>query len=372
MILLYKYQVKNNLMKKFILFLILPFLISLTYFSFGQTASNDLLLIEINDKFGYINKSGEIVIEPQFKYANSFSEGLAVISMPDEDEAYGGKYGYIDSTGTLIISPKYNTASNFTHGWARVKQEFGGFIYINKLGKPMMNNTFFECYNVHNFPIPVRETRKSKAGYIDKKGTYVIEAKFDVAFPFIEGYAVVAMNQKYGYINLQGVFLIQPKFYRANYFQNGLAKVIIQDEKSGDKREGFINKKGKYIVPPSFCVGCAKDFSEGLAAVTSDGKKWGFINTNGKIVIAAQFEKATIFKEGLAKVKFNGKYGFIDKSGNWIIKPKYDNVSNFNNGIASIYQKNERMGYIDKHEKYIWRAKKPKKKEMEESPYDKY
>lgn len=356
-------------MKIFILHFGLFFL---TFYGFGQTRSDDLLPIEIDDKFGYMNRSGEIIIEPKFKFANSFSERLAVVAMPDDDEEYGGKFGYIDSTGTLIIQPIYDVANDFNQGWARVKNSYEGFFYINKMGKPTIMNTFFECYNALSFPIPVRETPKSKAGYINQKGEYIIEPKFDVAFPFVGNYAVVAINQQYGYINKQGEFIIDPKFYRANYFQNGLAKIIIKDEKSGEKREGFIDKDGKFIIPPSFGIGCAKDFSEGLAAVTLDGKKWGFINTDGKMVIPAKFENATAFSEGLAKVKFNGKYGFIDKTGNWVIKPKYDNVSNFKNGIASVYQKNERMGYIDKNEQFVWRAEKPKKKEEEESPYDKY
>jgi hypothetical protein len=357
-------------MKIFILFFELLFL---TSHGFGQIHSKDLLPIEVENKFGYINPAGKMIIEPQFKFAHSFSEGLAVVEMLEDDEEYGGKFGYIDSTGTLIITPIYDAANDFTQGWAMVKNSVGGFFYINKLGKPTITNTFFECYNAQSFPIPVRETQHSKVGYINQKGEYIIQPKFDVAFPFVGNYAVVAINQQYGYINKQGEFIIEPQFYRANYFQNGLAKIIVNDEKSGEKREGYIDNNGKFIVPPSFKVGCAKDFSEGLAAVTLDGKNWGFINTDGKMVIPPNFEKATAFSEDLAKVQFNGKYGFIDKSGNWQIKPKYDNVSNFKNGIASVYQKDERMGYIDKNENFVWRADKPKKKEeTEEDFYDKY
>jgi hypothetical protein len=356
-------------MKIFILHFGLFFL---TFNAFGQTRSDDLLPIEINDKFGYINRSGEIIIEPQFKFANNFSEGLATVAMSDADDKFGGKFGYIDSTGRLIIQPIYDAASDFAQGWARVKSNYEGFFYINKIGKPTIINTFFECYTIQSFPIPVRETQKSKAGFINQKGEYIIEPQFDVAFPFVDNYAVVAMNQQYGYINTQGEFIIEPQFYRANYFQNGLAKVIVKDEISGNKKEGFINKEGKFMVSPSFDIGCTKDFSEGLAAVTSDGKKWGFINTDGKMVIPAQFDKAMAFSEGLAKVQSNGKYGFIDKSGNWQIKPKYDNVSSFKNGIASVYQKNERMGYIDKNENFVWRAEKPKKKSEEENLFEKY
>ncbi len=361
-------------MKIFINIAILHWLFFSVSNSFGQTPSKDLLPIEVDDKFGFIDKKGTLVIEPQYAWASDFSEGVAVVRMSESDEEYAGKYGYIDSIGKMVIPPMFDAASDFMQGWARVKQGEGNFIYIDKTGKMPVAATFFECYNVLCFPIPVRETPNSKAGYINRKGEYVIEAKFDMARPFVDGYAVVTVGEKRGYINLKGEFIIPPQFYRADYFQNGLAKVIVKDEQTGEKKEGYINKKGEFVVLPSFCVGCAKDFSDGLAAVSTadSGGKWGFIDTNGKMVIAPQFEKATIFSEGLAKVQLNGKYGFIDKSGNWVIKPKYDNVSDFNNGIASIYMKNERMGYIDKNENFVWRAEKIKKKEVEESPYDKY
>lgn len=347
-------------------------LLFLTSQSYAQTHTKDLLPVEIEGLFGFINTSGEVIIEPKYAWVADFSEGLAVVKMPSDDKEFGDRYGYIDSTGRIVISPVFDAAGSFMQGWARVKQGTEGFIYIDKTGRMPIASKFFECYNVQSFPIPVRESRKSKAGYVNRKGDYVIEAKFDMARPFIDGYAVVAVGQNRGYINTKGEFIIEPQFYRANYFQNNVAKVIVKDATTGDKKEGYINKRGEYVVEPIYKMGFARDFSEGVAAVSVDGQKWGFINTSGTMVIPAKFEKAASFSEGLAKVRIDGKYGFIDKSGDWAIQPKYENVSNFKNGIASVYQKNERMGYINQTGKFVWRADKPKKKEEEESPYDKY
>ncbi|MFK7946591.1 MAG: WG repeat-containing protein [Saprospiraceae bacterium] len=353
-------------------YILIVLLVSLVSTTFGQTSTKDLLPIKIDGLFGFINKSGEVIIEPKYAWVADFSEGLAVVKMPYEDKEFGDMYGYIDSTGQMIISPVFDAAGNFMQGWARVKQDSDGFIYIDKTGRMPIAFKFFECYNVQSFPIPVREKRNSKAGYVNRKGEYVIEAKFDMARPFIDDYAVVAVGQKRGYIDTKGDFIIQPQFYRANYFNDNVAKVIVKNETTGDKKEGYINKKGEYVVEPIYKMGFAKDFSEGVAAVSIDGQNWGFINTSGMLVIPAKFEKAASFSEGLAKVCVNGKYGFIDKSGNWVIQPKYENVSNFKKGIASVYQKNERMGYINQIGKFVWRASKPKKKEEEKSPYDRY
>jgi hypothetical protein len=49
-----------------------------------------------NGKYGYIDKTGKIVIKPQFDKAYDFSEGLASISL-------NGKWGFIDNTGKIAI-----------------------------------------------------------------------------------------------------------------------------------------------------------------------------------------------------------------------------------------------------------------------------
>ena len=47
----------------------------------------------VKDKgYGYIDKSGTMVIQPQYSAATLFSEGLAM--------AGSGKYGYIDGTAS--------------------------------------------------------------------------------------------------------------------------------------------------------------------------------------------------------------------------------------------------------------------------------
>lgn len=53
-----------------------------------------------NNKFGYINTRGELVIEPQFEFAENFAEGVAIIRKDD-------KYGVIDNTGRYIVENIY-------------------------------------------------------------------------------------------------------------------------------------------------------------------------------------------------------------------------------------------------------------------------
>ena len=58
-----------------------------------------------------------------------------------------------------------------------------------------------------------------------------------------------------------------------------------------DHKYGYINKKGKVIIPVIFEE--AKPFSEGLAAVlgrdSNNRLRWGFIDKTGKLVIPYKF-----------------------------------------------------------------------------------
>jgi hypothetical protein len=117
-------------------------------FNFADEFSEGLARVRIGDKYGYINRAGQVVVEPKYDFSSnekgcsSFSEGLACI-------AVGDKLGYIDTSGNLVIKPQFDGASKFSMGLAQVV--FGGlepvtpssdivsfagkFAYIDKIGK---------------------------------------------------------------------------------------------------------------------------------------------------------------------------------------------------------------------------------------------
>ena len=117
-------------------------------------------MIYIDGKYGYTDKEGKIVIEPQYDGAGTFSEGLAKVEI-------NGKYGYINKRGKMVIEPQYDLAWRFSEGLASVK--------IN-----------------------------GKHGYIDKRGKIVIEPQYDLAGDFREGLALVEINRNPVYIDKHG------------------------------------------------------------------------------------------------------------------------------------------------------------------------
>ena len=168
-----------------------------------------------------------------------------------------------------------------------------------------------------------KKGEKGKYGYVDERGHWVIQPRFDDASSFSEGLTRVKTNGKWGFIDKRGNFAIQPRFDDASSFSEGLAKV------KTNEKWGFIDKQGDFAIQPRFDD--ASSFSEGLARVKTNGK-YSFINKQGDWAIKPLFDFVWSFSEGLAPVEINEKYGFIDKLGNWTIQPQFDNVNIFVNG----------------------------------------
>ncbi len=86
-----------------------------------------LFLIKEKGRYGYIDRTGRVVIPPQYVAADNFSEGLAGVRLSEE------KYGYIDTSGKMVISPQFEIAGDFFEGLAKValaRKEWGAYMVL--------------------------------------------------------------------------------------------------------------------------------------------------------------------------------------------------------------------------------------------------
>ncbi|HNC45726.1 MAG TPA: WG repeat-containing protein, partial [Acidobacteriota bacterium] len=95
-----------------------------------ESFSEGLAVIQFTQdgKCGYIDKSGKLVISPEFELAESFSEGLAAVRIDCN------LWGYINRTGKLVIEPQFRSVKRFSGGLAEITigERWG---YINQSGK---------------------------------------------------------------------------------------------------------------------------------------------------------------------------------------------------------------------------------------------
>lgn len=318
-----------------------------------------LFPIEVNSRWGYMDRSGKTVIEPRFDWADDFSEGLAAVKV-------GELWGFIDTNGKLVIEARYSSVYQFSEGLARV--QIGGYGkpwgFIDHTGvmviEPRLADTIGggELENSFHDGLARIEVN-SLHGFIDKKGNTSIAPRFRYAYPFSEGLAAASegLDKKWGYIDKYGNWAIPPKFDQASVFFDGLAPVELNGAC------GYVDRTGALKISPRFkmnrdddCAVSWGSFEDGLSR-WKDRDKYGYINKAGEFVIKPQFHLTFNFSEGLAFVEINGKYGFVDTSGRMAIAPQFYSAKDFNNGLAKVDYSRQGWGYIDKRGEFVWKRR---------------
>lgn len=106
-----------------------------TFSSIGEVHEG-LATFQVDDKYGYLDEKGKIVIEPRFAEAKDFKDGLAIVSVPGSPDPWPRLHGYIDRSGSIVIEPKFASVTEFVNGLALVKvTNDGEDRYIDKQGK---------------------------------------------------------------------------------------------------------------------------------------------------------------------------------------------------------------------------------------------
>jgi len=229
---------------------------------------NALYPIRIKKKWGYMNRKGDLIIQPTFDTAEDFSNSLAVAMIMKEDQS---RYGYIDEKGNWAIAPEFDDAQPFFENKAVLKKgELYG--YIDQEGKEIIPCAFEQAGPFAEGRAAVKQN--GWTGFIDSSGTMVIEPKYtcSVQHPvFVNGLApVFGADEKTGFIDPSGAWKIEPIFHSAGRFVNGLAWAMFQkDDPSAQYgfkiRGGYINTAGEYVIQPQWEFGW--DFHEGYAVV---------------------------------------------------------------------------------------------------------
>jgi hypothetical protein len=293
--------------------------------------NSGLYPINVNGKFGFMDRSGKTVITPQFDGTVGFSEGLAYVRV-------GTKYGYINTKGVLVITPQFDDAMLFRYGRAAVKLCCGFWFpqkpgdrygFIDKDGKYICSPDFSWVGQFSGDLAPVR-TAGGVLAFVNRSGKVVMAGKFDGLRPtgFTAGIAAAASSGKWGFIDTTGKWVIDPQFESALDFADGPAPVMVGG------RWGYIDQKGKFVVNPQYDSG--GEFFEGLA-VFRQGDKLGLIDTKGRVVVDAKFLLFGQFSDGLAPVKTEDGWGFIDRTGKMVVRAQFDGAGDFQNGLAQVW-----------------------------------
>ncbi len=341
------------------------------FINLANAQENYLFKIVENDKVGYINSKGKVIIEPKYHSGYDFSDGVAAVRE-------NGLYGFIDTSGNYILEPKYDGATHFHNGYSYVfvngepqiinkKGEsdinpvFSGLTFISRLkaivitkskkqgvidleSHKLIADTIYSDINNFNNGVAVCRTLENTYTVIDTLGKVIVKAgKYKTIHKFSDGIAVVDDNRgSVGAINTIGELLflknIAPAYidddssfyYDQSGFNNGYASVTIPEE-DHHYRHCYIDSKGNLHLKDSLLRGVSR-FSNNRAFIEKDNQHI-LIDNNFKTIDTLKYDFIIndSFHNGYAVVGIFDNYGLanygvIDTTGRFVVKPEYEDV----------------------------------------------
>jgi len=326
--------------------------------------SDGLSAFKQNDKWGYIDAAGKVVIKPVYDDCQDFSNGVAAVQL-------NGKWGYIDAAGKVLITPSFEECRPFENNVATARksgkwgvinkngQSVAGFIFDQigdfSNGYAYANNGTIPYYVMANGKAqklskeflyghfteglaPVMDKRSKKWGFINEKGQIAIETIYDTVCNFSNSIALVKRKGEFQYITTKGGKKnISVPSWQELKFVNGLAKV------KKARGVGFMNSEYEML---SVTAKDATDFNEsGIAVLLMFDNSVQYINKEGKVLAKGDYDRVGNFNNGLAWVSKNNKFGYIDMTGKMVIDTIFTSATDFNEGVAFV-QNNGRLGSI--------------------------
>ena len=300
----------------------------------NSIVSQELYRIHVNEKFGFINEKGKLVIEPQFDNAFLvFSDSVCYAEI-------GEKHGLINTKGEFILD--LSSDINCVYMYDKKLQVA---IFLANNGRMGLINTSGDIilpaiykvitYDVYGYIV---EDTLGNMGYVNSNGEFVVPCKYDAVNGYHEGLMVVATSRKCGYVDTMGIWVIDSIYDDARAFGNGFARV------KANQKWKFINRSGKIIEKLNY-----DDVLSGFTsnrAFVRQGDKTLLIDTLGTIIAENCADSIYGFQNGYAIFQENGRYGLIDTLGNVIVRPVYEKLSDLHNGL-SVFEKKGKRGVLD-------------------------
>lgn len=194
------------------------------------------------------------------------------------------------------------------------------------------------------YPAFVKNGDKTLWGFIDSKGSFVIQPVYETVMNIQEnGITQVIRGGKAGLLDNQGNEILNTEYNFIYDFSEGIAVA--------EKADGgycIINEEGKTLFESQDFIG---EFHDGIAPVAhkidDTTVLYGYIDKTGKTIIEPKYESASSFDGGRAVVKVGeNEYALIDKTGSTVINLQYKNVFDLSEGILTYYDSNDMKGYL--------------------------
>lgn len=328
----------------------------------NSNTSYELFPFKLDDLYGYIDKYGKIIIEPQFEYAGNFSDGVACVGKSKKrNEGISNisniTYGYINTTGKLVIpyinEKNYDFHNNFVGVW-ELNKDTGYF--MNKNGENAFHKSYYDIKDFSNgyaavllnntaenpHKTPIKELQQWT--FVDTEGNECGEI-YNSVTSFVDGISVVEKDGIKQAINTSFKTVFKSEYILQSY--TGNEKYIAKDSVTG--KLGVIDDKNNIIIDFKYDY---IHYSDNMYKVGVGDNTYGIINKYGKVILEPKLNQfVSGYKAGMCVISDNNTV--IDRQGKIIIvADEYDIVDPCSENLLYVYkEENNRCyeGYIDRY-----------------------
>lgn len=120
------------------------------------------LHVRIGDKWGILTANGEQLAEVKFDSVGVFHDGLAVVKAAE-------RYGYIDRSGAIVIPIQWMTAYDFSEGLAALRVDKKHFQFIDTAGTVVIKSKKYDSVGLFRNGV-CRVVKGGKVKWIDTRG----------------------------------------------------------------------------------------------------------------------------------------------------------------------------------------------------------
>ncbi|MDR1961591.1 MAG: WG repeat-containing protein, partial [Gracilibacteraceae bacterium] len=242
---------------------------------------------------GIIDKEGRLLVifdNREVDLVQDFREGLASVRLYRNGVP---KWGFIDRSGRVVIPQKYDTVTVFIDGIAKVTNG-GDTGLINRNGEAVLPMVYEAIGDFVDDIAYVK--RDGKYGFVKRNGTLLANPVYEAVSAFADGLACFCQQGKWGVMDSFGHVVVEPAFDNMKAYADGVAPAKINGQ------WGYVDASGYFVVPPQFDD--AGVFSEGYAAVMLDGKYFyiGLVNSSSAMNGEVRDEDGLVLADALVEV----------------------------------------------------------------------
>lgn len=364
-----------------------------------QRQDSELLICVVNDRVGFIDRTGKIVIQAQYEDATPFRGGRAGVRQ-------GADWGLIDEAGDWVVKPAFESlrsASDDGRIWAY--EENGQLGLIDQAGKRLTGALYLNVGALSGSAIAVQ--RVAGWGLVSEAGTELIKPFYANLWPFgaePDLWAAQSSAGKWGVVDTKGhervpcrydfVTAVLPDVWLAQ--QSGLWGIL--DPTTGRWRAPAVFNRILSLEPPLETMLLVEQGSQWGVVDSRTGKvlqearyrrieQWGEflaiadgqemklldvdqkevlvwkgtfeglpehdtltggsgvlvtergstrITSDGKLPWNDFFDDASAWSDGLLAVKQKNQWGLVNEEVKWVIDPKFESVGMFTEGVVPV------------------------------------